>query len=78
MNKKNFFILIFLFFIKIFIIKSDTCKVESVYIDDDYVDIDCDFELKDNVGIDVIPQPQRATISVGDIKCGNKVIKPIH
>lgn len=33
---------------------------------------------QDNTGIDVIPQPQRATISVGDIKCGNKVIKPIH
>lgn len=54
MNYKNFFILIFLFFIKIFITKSDTCKVGYVDIDSAYENINCDFELKDNVGINDI------------------------
>ena len=39
---------------------------------------DCHKIYKDNIGIDVIPQKQRATLSVGDIRCGAKTIKPIH
>ena len=39
---------------------------------------DCHKRYQDNIGIDVIPQKQRATLSVGDIKSGAKIIKPIH
>lgn len=33
---------------------------------------------QDNQGIDVLPNPQRATISVGDLKSGAKTIKSVH
>lgn len=32
---------------------------------------------KDNNGIDVLPQDQRATVSIGDLKSGTKKIMPV-
>lgn len=33
---------------------------------------------QDNQGIDVIPVPQRATVSIGDLKTGTKKLKSIY